>query len=944
MDSSATAARFSVSRILKKTFTLAGFFLVASLAVQQSAHASDAPNIKPALKKMLGGLALDVKDDLQKMVSDLKKTSCGGGLSGCYSTSKGKVQLYFFTSNSAQQTFIIVVDKQIAMPKLFGNKVQNVMGQTSLRSLMISISTAEFDLTTARMPADLKKVVDESYFGVSSLNFAAGAQMAARANLGGPIKLTMESLGVRADQLTMRAAIVMPIPMDISSGAGTGIDVASEMADGATMKQAGAKAAMPEAFVEFQFAPGSRLPMMLPPVTLTDATFFINNSLTFGYKGNAQFQGVGDKKILLQFQTPLTPEGAMDFLDFNFRMATPASFTMEDAARVIVAMASPDPRLAKYGGGFIRGVGSFKEPLLAMAKPLAMFKMKNPNPPPEYKFGDATKPWPENDKYFNIIVLGPLADGGPYYASGGQVAAFGQTLGWTDVSAGVNGYYNGAGADVSLRLGPLGKVPFRLSQETRIDMKHQDMAFKGNLAGQKIAIVMGPTKMSIEVNASCINPFEIKTSLEIKPTTDLAQIFDAEGGVNVDPSKITGCIGKELEAAYRKIAGEYKNLSGYTADMANAELKKISDAALMVTKAAEDAAKKAAAESQKAAEDAARASQKAAEDAAKAAQKAADDARKQYEKTKDAARDVANKTANAASNAFRDAGNAFKRIGKKKKHKKGPDPKFAGSVFDWDYYYDNNPDLRGGDLQSHWKDFGFKEGRRGSLEFDANYYYARYADVRQKCPGNLQCALQHWLDYGIEMGRQGSPDFSVVDYMNRYGDVPRTLAPEDDPDALEHWLTVGSDAGRDGRPASKATGAFSPPTRFGGGGGSPWNDAAQCQNTHVRGFRLSVGKRVDGIQFLYATGQWGAPHGKMKSKSADVVFAPDEYIVRVDVRNGESMDAVGFITNKRSYGMYGGGGGTFGSYSVTAGEKLACVTGRSGGEVDQLIFSSTGQR
>ena len=127
---------------------------------------------------------------------------------------------------------------------------------------------------------------------------------------------------------------------------------------------------------------------------------------------------------------------------------------------------------------------------------------------------------------------------------------------------------------------------------------------------------------------------------------------------------------------------------------------------------------------------------------------------------------------------------------------------------------------------------------------------ARYPDVQQQCPGNLQCALQHWLDYGIEMGRQGSPDFNVVSYMNRYGDVPRTLAPEDDPDALEHWLTVGADAGRDGSPAPKATGPFSPPTRFGGGGGSPWNDAAQCQNTYVVGFRLSVGKRVDGIQFL----------------------------------------------------------------------------------------------
>ena len=719
---SASAARFSVSRILKKTFTLASFLLLGSLAMQQSAHASDIPDIKPALKKMLGGLALDSKEQLQKMVGDLKKTSCGGGLTGCYQTKSGPIHLYFFTSNNVQQTFIIVVDKKIAMPKLFGNKVQNVMGQTSLRSLMISISTAEFDLTAARMPPDLKKVVDDSYFGVSSLNFAAGAQMAARADLGGPIKLTMESLGVRGDQLTMRAAVVMPIPMDISGGAGAGAGIAGDLADGATMKTAGANAAKPEAFVEFQFAPNARLPMMLPPVTLTDATFFINNNLTFGYKGNAQFQGVGDKKILLQFQTPLTPEGAMDLLDFSFRMATPASFTMEDAARVIVAMASPDPRLAKYGGGFISGIGSFKEPLLMMAKPLAMFKMKNPNPPPEYKFGDATKPWPEDNKYYNIMVLGPLAQGGPYYTSGGQVAAFGQTLGWTDVSAGVDGYYNGAGADVVLKLGPLGKVPFRLSQETQIDMKRQDMAFKGNLAGQKIAIVMGPTKMSIEVNASCINPFEVKTSLEIKPTTDLAQVFDAEGGVNVDPSKITGCIGKELEAAYKKIAGEYKNLSGYTADMANAELKKISDAALAATKAAEDAAKKAAAESQKAAEDAAKASQKAAEDAAKAAQKAADDARKQYEQAKDAARNVADKAANVASNAFRDAGNAFKKLGKKKKHKKGPDPKFAGSVFDWDYYYDNNPDIRGGDLQTHWRDHGFQEGRRGSLEFNANYY------------------------------------------------------------------------------------------------------------------------------------------------------------------------------------------------------------------------------
>jgi hypothetical protein len=97
----------------------------------------------------------------------------------------------------------------------------------------------------------------------------------------------------------------------------------------------------PEAFVEFQFAPNARLELVLPTVTLTDATFFINNALTFGYRGNATFKGAEDKKIIMQFQTPLNPAGAMDLLEFEFRMAAPASFTMEDAAHMMVGMATP---------------------------------------------------------------------------------------------------------------------------------------------------------------------------------------------------------------------------------------------------------------------------------------------------------------------------------------------------------------------------------------------------------------------------------------------------------------------------------------------------------------------------------------------------------------------------------------------------------------------------
>lgn len=967
MISSRIMVRQSLTRTLKKMVFKASFLVLATLLFPITVQAQGAPEVGSVLKKMLGALPLEEhKAELQKMVGALKKTSCGGGLTGCYSTQSGPLHLYFFTSGSAQQTFIIVIDKKLKMPRLLGAKAQKVMGETSLSSPIISISTADFDLTAAKMPPDLQKVVRDSYFNVSSLSFSSGVQMAARANLGGAIKLTMEAFGVRGDELTMRAAVVMPIPTDLTSGVGTGAGMASSIADGNTMKKTGADAAKPEAYIEFQFAPNAKLPLLLPPMNLSDATFFINNSLTFGYKGNAQFKGVGNKDILIQFQTPLTPEGAMDLLDFSFRMATPASITLEDAARIVFAMATPDRRLAKYGG-FVKGINSFKDPLIAMAKPLAMFKVKNPNPPPQYRFGDSTKPWPDDPKYYNIALLGPLADGGPYMTSGGEVAIFGQTMGWEKMSAGLNGFYTGAGSKLTLKLGPLGKVPFSMSSENRIDQHGQSMTMAGNVAGQKISVLMGMTQMSIEVNASCINPFEIKASAEVTPTTDLAKLFDAEAGVNVDPSKVTGCIGKELEAAYRKIAGEYKNLKGYTADMANAELKKISDTAAAAAKATEDAAKKAAAESQKAAEDAAKASQKAAEDAAKAtqkaaddakkaaddaakaAQKAADDARKQYEQTKNAARDVANKATNGAANAFRDAGNAFKRLGKKKKHKKGPDPKFAASVFDWDYYYDHAPDVVKAkvDLATHWKDSGFNEGRQGSPEFNANFYWSRYPAVQAACPKaseKLQCAMQNWLDEGIQLGRQGSADVSVASYLNRYGDLQRAFGVDNYEDALDHWLNNGEDEGRDARPDSSYAGPVYGPIRTGGGGGGYWTDAAECKNQYVVGFRVSSGKRVDGLQFLYANGQWGGVHGKLKNTQT-VMLSPGQYIARVDYRSGGSMDAVGFISNTgKSYGLYGGGGGSFGSYTVTPGQKLGCMAGRSGDEVDQIILSSTGPR
>jgi hypothetical protein len=892
-----------ISSSVMKCLPLAGFLLLGTLALPMPAHAQGVPEITPSLKKMLGALPLeDAREELLKMVGALKKTSCGGNLTGCYATQSGPLQLYFFTSGQAQQTFLVVVDKKFPLPKLLKANVQRVMGDTSLRTPIISISTTDFALDTAKMPPGLQKVVRESYFNVNSLSFSSGVQLAARAELGGAIKTAMEAFGVRADQLTMRAAVVMPIPTDLAGGAGTGAGLADAMKHGDTMKKAGTDAVTPEAFVEFQFAPNAKLPLIMPPMNLSDATFWINNALTFGYKGNATYKGVGDKKILVQFQTPLDPAGAMDLLDFQFRMATPPNFTLEDAAHVMVAMATPDARLAKYGGGFIRNIESYKKPLLDAAKPLSVFQMRNPKPAPEYRFGDSSKPFPDDPKYFNIAVFGPLADGGPMLRAAGEATILGQSMGSIDASAGLNGLHGKAIQDLRVKLGPLGKVTIqKMLAEAVVDKGSQRIRLKGNVGGQVVEVSMSGSTLTIDVPANCVNPFEIKAKLALEASTNIADVFEAQGGANVDPTKIGGCVGKELEAALKKIAGEHKSLGGYTAGAANAELKKISSTAS-----------------------------------------------KEYEKTKDAARDVANKTSSAATNAFNDAGNAFKGIGKKKKHKKGPDPKFAASVFDWDYYYDHAQDVVKArvDLATHWRDHGFNEGRRGSLEFDVKYYWSRYLDVQELCgKRDYPCTLQHWLDSGVEQGRQASADFSVASYLERYHTLESNVGKGNYVDALEHWLTSGFDDGRNGSPDSTFDGPVSGPQVAGGGGGGPWSDIETCDGQYVNGFRLSVGGTVDRVQFRYAERGWAPVQGGSAPFTTDVTLAKDEYIVRVDYRSGGRIDSLSFRTNRgKTYGPYGGNGGSSGRYSVTPGEKLGCMAGRSGRSTDQLTFSSTGPR
>lgn len=725
---------------MKQYLSVAALVVCAVLRWQSPAHAQDMPEITPSLKKMLGALPIaDLKDEVQHLVGTLKKTACGGGLSGCYATTSGPLQLYFFTSGSARQTFLLVINKRMPMPKLLKENVQKLLGNTYLSDPIISISTAEFALDTVNMPADLQKVVRDSYFNVNSLAFSSGVQLAARADLGGAIKTTMQSLGVSADQLTLRAGVVIPIPADLAGGAGAGAGLADAMRHGDTMKKAGADAAKPQAFVEFQLAPGAAVSMSVPNMSLTDATFFIDNALTFGYKGNARMHGMS-KDILLQFQTPLNPAGAMDLLDFSFRMATPQAFTLEDQARIAVAMAIPDggmagsaadAALAKLGGGYIGNIKAIVKPLLAAAKPLSVFQLRNPSPAAPYRFGDRNQPFPTTDAPFNIFLLGPLSDGGPLMHAASDVRILGQTMGKIDVTVGRAGFHGTAAQSLTVKLGPLGRTKIDMVAHADVSGDVQNVSLMGNLAGQKLALVLAGDTLTVDFSASCINPFEIKASLSIEDNMDIAQILEGQGGASVDPSKLNGCVGKALEAALNKIAGEYKSLGGYSAKEASAALQKIAN-------------------------DAAAAADKAAKDAKKAADAA-------YKKSKDAARELANQSTSGATNAMKDAGNAISgAFGKKKKHSDEND-KFDRTVFNWDYYYDTRGAAWGNtDLVQYWADHGYADGERASYEFDLQFFRAKHPGTSDK---NL---LNYWLGDGIDRCEQSSRDFSLAALVARY--------------------------------------------------------------------------------------------------------------------------------------------------------------------------------
>jgi uncharacterized protein YjbI with pentapeptide repeats len=86
---------------------------------------------------------------------------------------------------------------------------------------------------------------------------------------------------------------------------------------------------------------------------------------------------------------------------------------------------------------------------------------------------------------------------------------------------------------------------------------------------------------------------------------------------------------------------------------------------------------------------------------------------------------------------------------------------------------------------------------------DANWYLAKYPDLRTAFGNNVQAVQKHWLEFGIREGRQPAANFELQSYVARYPDLQRAYG-KDYAAILNHWIQFGQREGRAPHPALPA--------------------------------------------------------------------------------------------------------------------------------------------
>lgn len=79
--------------------------------------------------------------------------------------------------------------------------------------------------------------------------------------------------------------------------------------------------------------------------------------------------------------------------------------------------------------------------------------------------------------------------------------------------------------------------------------------------------------------------------------------------------------------------------------------------------------------------------------------------------------------------------------------------------------------------------------------FDPAYYLAKYPDLKPVCGDDVNKALSHFVNYGMKEGRQGSAEFEVNAYKAKYKDLSDAFG-DNLPKYYIHYILAGKSEGR----------------------------------------------------------------------------------------------------------------------------------------------------
>jgi hypothetical protein len=127
-----------------------------------------------------------------------------------------------------------------------------------------------------------------------------------------------------------------------------------------------------------------------------------------------------------------------------------------------------------------------------------------------------------------------------------------------------------------------------------------------------------------------------------------------------------------------------------------------------------------------------------------------------------------------------------------------------GQFFDQGYYVIRNPDVAGavnaGAFQTayeHFVQYGWLEGRDGSVLFNEQAYLAEHDDVANAVAnGSFSSGFQHFALFGHQEGRDPGGYFSQADYLTNNPDVAAAVEAKAFGSGFEHYVEFGAQEGR----------------------------------------------------------------------------------------------------------------------------------------------------